>query len=408
MTARRPGSGRGRLAGAWTVFRKEWTDALRDRRTLLVVLLSSVALGPLLLVGLSSLVSSIESRAEQRELVVARAELAPTLVNFAERQGFTVKRVDLPALEAATAAGRAGDGVAVGEAVVVVPPRFEADLAAGAVPVVAVVFHSAKAGSQAAASRAQRLLAAFNQEQAQLRLAMRSVSPALLTVVEVQPSDLSDPAARAMQFTGMLPYFVLMAMLYGALAAALDATAGERERGSLEPLLMNPASPLALVVGKWGAATAVAGLIALLSVFSFLPGQWLLRSETLAALFRFGPREAALFLLVLAPLGAALAAVLMAVAIRCRTFKEAQANASLVLLGVSLLPLATWLNPGAEAPWHVAVPVLGQVLLLNRVLRGEPLGVADWGLAAGVCVAATAVALAIVASQIRRAALAAR
>jgi sodium transport system permease protein len=199
-----------------------------------------------------------------------------------------------------------------------------------------------------------------------------------------------------------------MAMLYGALAAALDATAGERERGSLEPLLMNPASPLALVVGKWAAVTAVAGLVALLSVFSFLPGQWLLRSDTLSALFRFGPREAALFLAVLAPLGAALAAVLMAVAIRCRTFKEAQANASLVLLLVSLLPLVTWMNPGAEAPWHLAAPVLAQVTLLNRVLRGETVGLGDFALTAAVCVAVTAVALAVVAAQIRRAALAAR
>ena len=90
----------------------------------------------------------------------------------------------------------------------------------------------------------------------------------------------------------LVPFFVLMAVLYGALNAALDTTAGERERGSLEPLLMNPASRVALVLGKWGAVASVAMLIALLSCASFLPGQWLLRSETLAAMFRFGMREA--------------------------------------------------------------------------------------------------------------------
>jgi sodium transport system permease protein len=400
-SAARPAGRRPWWSGAWTVFRKEWVDALRDRRTLATVLLSSVALGPLLLVLLSMLVSSLETRAEQRELLVAGAAHGPTLVNFVARQGYTVK--DAPPDHAARLADQS-----LQDAVLVIPSTFEADLAAGVVPVVEVVSRSANARSQAAASRAEQLLQRFNQEQAQLRLAWRGVTPSLLQAVEVQPRDLADPAARAMQFTGMLPFFVLMAMLYGALTAALDATAGERERGSLEPLLMNPASPGALVLGKWAAVFAVALLIALLSVFSFLPGQWLLRSETLAALFRFGPREAALFLAVLAPLGAAVAAVLMAVAIRCRSYKEAQANASIVLLVASLLPLASWLNQGAEADWHLAVPVLAQVALMNRVLRGEPLGALDALLASGAMVAVAAVALALVAAQLRRAALAAR
>ena len=99
----------------------------------------------------------------------------------------------------------------------------------------------------------------------------------------------------------MIPYFVMMAVLYGALTAALDTTAGERERGSLEPLLMNPAERWALVVGKWGAVACVSMLIAVLSCFSFLPGQWVLRSDTLAAMFQYGPREALLFLAVLLP-----------------------------------------------------------------------------------------------------------
>jgi hypothetical protein len=84
----------------------------------------------------------------------------------------------------------------------------------------------------------------------------------------------------------MVPFFVLMAVLYGALNAALDTTAGERERGSLEPLLMNPLARHALVLGKWGGGGGGGMLIAVLACLSFLPGQWLLRSESLAALFR--------------------------------------------------------------------------------------------------------------------------
>jgi sodium transport system permease protein len=386
---------------AWIVFAKEWVDALRDRRTLLVVLLSSVALGPVLLVLLSTLVSQLETRAEQRELLVAGMAAAPSFVNHAERQGYAVKEAPAP-FENEIGQQRLLD------AVLVLPADFEADLQAGRVPTLVVVVRSADPRSQAAAQRAQRLVASFNQEQAQARLAWRGVAPAVLSAVEAQERDLADPASQALRFTGTLPFFVLMAMLYGALTAALDSTAGERERGSLEPLLMNPTPTGALVIGKWAAVTGVALLIASLSVFSFLPGQWLLRNETLSALFRFSVPEALRFLVVLAPLAAAVSALLMAVAIRCRSFKEAQASSSVLLLVVSLLPMVSWFNQGAEADWHLAVPVLAQVSLMNRVLRGEPMGLADTLLASGLALAIALLAGWWVARQLRQAALAGR
>ena len=182
-----------------------------------------------------------------------------------------------------------------------------------------------------------RLLRGFNQEQATLRLAVRGVSPTLLETVRVEERDLADQATRAAKLTTLVPFFVLMAVLYGALNAALDSTAGERERGSLEPLLMNPTSRTAIVLGKWGAIASVGMLIAVLSCLSFLPGQWLIRSEALSAMFRFGMGEALAFIGLLLPLAGTLAAVLMAIAIRCKTFKEAQANATVVVLALSLI-----------------------------------------------------------------------
>src|SRR6185369_7312125 len=150
-----------------------------------------------------------------------------------------------------------------------------------------------------------RLLDGFNQEQGTLRLAVRGVAPAAVQSVQVDERDLANPASRAAQLTAMLPFFVLMAVVYGSLNAALDTTAGERERGSLEPLLATPAARRSLVVGKWGAVFCVGLLIATLSCLSFVPGQLLLRSESLAALFRFGWGEAARFVGLLAPLAAA-------------------------------------------------------------------------------------------------------
>ena len=386
------------IAAACTVLRKELRDALRDRRTLLAIVLSSVAVGPLVLVLLSMLVAGIEERAESRELIVSGIEHAPTLHNYLLRQTYRVTPAP-PQFEQRVQSKQ------LGEAVLVVGADFEAELAQGQTPRVDVVLSSANPRAMAGASRLTRLLQGFAQEQAMLRLAWRGVAPSALQAIEVDEHDLASPAARAAQWATLVPFFMLMAVVYGALHAALDTTAGERERGSLEPLLSNPVPPLALVLGKWAAVAAVAMLIALLSCASFLPGQWLLRSQTLAAMFRFGAREGALFLALLLPLAGALSALLMAIAMRCRSVKEAQANATALVLAVSLLPLLSLFSQEGEAPWHLAVPALAQITLMSRVLKGEAMAAWEWALPLAVCVLLVLLCLGFVARGLRAAAL---
>lgn len=386
------------LVTVGAVFRKELRDALRDRRTLVTVIVASVFLGPLVLLAISGLVASLETRAEQREVYVSGLAHAPTLRNFLERQTYSVK--EAPAdFEAQLRTSKFSD------AVVVVPDDFEAALVRGESPAVEIVSDSANQRSEASSGRLERLLAGFGRERVVLGLALRGVSVRLLEPMQVEERDLASTQTRATRVTGMLPFFVMMAVLYGALHAALDTTAGERERGSLEPLLMNPAARWALVVGKWGAVACVSMLIAVLSCFSFLPGQWVLRSDTLAAMFQYGPREAFLFIALLLPLAAALSAVLMAVAIRCRSFKEAQASTSIVVLVASLLPLVSVFDLGGEAPWHLWVPALAQNTLMTRVLKGEALDAAQLLVPLGVCAALTALGVWYVARQLREAAV---
>jgi sodium transport system permease protein len=383
---------------AWTVYLKEMMDALRDRRTLLTVLLSSVLMGPLVLMLVSTLVAGIEKRAEARVVVVQGIEHAPSLRNFLERQTYTIRSAPAD-YEQQLRDNKLGDPV------LLVAPGFEAALSSGEAPLLEVTGSSANQRSQTGMGSLLRLLRAFNQEQAMLRLASRGVAPAALEATRIEERDLADPASRAAQLASMVPYFVLMAVLYGALNAALDTTAGERERGSLEPLLMNPAARRDLVLGKWGAVASVSMFIAVLSCLSFLPGQWLLRSEALAAMFRFGVGEAVAFVALLLPLAGALSAVLMAIAIRCKSFKEAQANATVVMLAVSMLPLVSLLNQEGTSPWHLWMPALAQTTLMARVLKGELLAWADILPSALVCVLLAAVALAYVVRTLRSAAL---
>jgi sodium transport system permease protein len=387
-----------RLATVLTIYRKEIVDALRDRRTLLTVLASSVLMGPLVLLAISALVASLEANAEQREVAIAGIERAPTLVNFIARQTYTVKPA--PAdyeqrLRKATLA----------DAVVVVPDDFEAALVRGEAPIVEIVSDSANQRSQASAARAVRLVEGFSRERALLTLALRGVSPDALEPLRVAERDLASTQTRATQITGMLPFFVLMAVLTGALNAALDTTAGERERGSLEPLLMNPAERWVLVLGKWGAVASVGMLIAVLACSSFLPGQWLLRSDTLAAMFQYGVPELLRFLVVLLPFAAAASALLMAVAIRCKTFKEAQASTTVVMLAASLLPLINVFSLGEESPWYLWVPALAQNVLMTHVLKGEALGIDRLAPPLLVCAAIAAASVWFVARTLRSAAV---
>ena len=383
------------LRSAAIVFAKELKDALRDRRTLMAVFVSSVLMGPLMLVMLSTLVGKYEKRAEAREIMVIGLENAPALRNYIERQTFVVKKAPAD-WETQLKQSKLGDPV------VIVPAGFSDDLAHGRSPRIELVYSSANTRAQGGVGPVAQLLQGFGQEQASLRLIARGVAPSALDVTHIDEHDIADNAARAAQLTNIVPIFVLMSVLYGALHAALDTTAGERERGSLEPLLATPAARAALVIGKWGAVFALGLLIAVLSCFSFLPAQSLLRSESLAALFRFGWGEAAWFIALLAPLAALIAALMMAVAIRCKTVKEAQANMVILTMVFTLSPMVGIFTQEGEAPWNLWVPSVAQTTLMNRVLKNAPITLPDIAPGLLLCALLTAAALTFVTRQLAR------
>jgi sodium transport system permease protein len=341
------------------------------------------------------MVGRFEKRAEAREIVAVGIEAAPTLRNYLQRQTFAIKPAPAD-WEAQLKDSKLGDPV------VIVPSDFEDEIAHGQAPRIELVYSSANQRADSGVSAIRQLLQGFDQEQASLRLIARGVAPGATSVSRIDEHDIADTAARAAQMTGMVPIFVLMAVLYGSLNAAMDTTAGERERGSLEPLLATPASRGALVAGKWAAAFALGLLIAVLSCMSFLPAQTLLRSESLSAMFRFGWIEAVWFIALLAPFAAALSALMMAVAIRCKTVKEAQANNVVLTMAVSLSPMISLFSQEGESPWNLWVPPLAQSTLMDRVLKNAPIAPLDFAPSVVVCIAVTVIALAFVTRQLTK------
>ncbi len=386
------------MNASWIVFRKEMVDAFRDHKTLLILLISTVLMGPLMMLLMSTIVAKQEEKSELREVWVADLERAPALHNFLLRQGMKVN-VAPPDYEA-----RLRD-FKFGESVIAVADDYQEKLTLGEAPELRVVFDSANRQSGVLVGRNLGLLRAFNREQGLLELALRGVAPAVLEPFKVQERNLADAQSRSAQLTAMVPWVVIMAVLFGAMTVALDTTAGERERASLEPLLTNPMTPLALVFGKWMAVSAVAMLIALLSVASFLPARWLIRSEALQAMFRFGPGEGVLFLTMLLPLAAAIAAILMLTAVFGHTYKEAQARSTFVLLGFQMAPLVAIMDFSGEKPWHLWLPSLAQQTVMLRVLRGDALQWQHVVIPTTVSLGLTIVCLALLAARLKKLAL---
>ena len=380
---------------ALAVFRKELIDALRDRRSWMVALVISICSGPVVLSLMSALISDIEARTAERKVLMVAPERAPTLVNYLMRAGASVETA--PADH--EAALRAGTLL---NAVVVPPPDFEVRLARGETVSVELVFDESHDRAQPLTNATRRLLSGFNREQGQLRLLARGVSPQLLAPVEIEARDLAPAQARGAQLLFIVPWAALIVAIFGALSVAIDVTAGERERGSLEPLLMNPVSSRALVAGKWAVVMTYSVVIVALTMLGFLVSMRFISSETLSAMMQLQWREVAVFCLVLLPFAAMMAAVNMLAATFGRNFKEAQTYVSYISMAVQFAALIPVFMTVRDALWQLAVPSVAQIAVMMKALRGEALSTTDLLLPAVCCAVITLVCLEVQARLLQR------
>jgi sodium transport system permease protein len=352
-----------------TVLRKELRDSLRDRRTALMVLVASVITGPLTLVLVAQFVSGIEEKASTLKVRIAGAEYAPALVNFLRRADVEIEQAPAD-FEAKVKEGRL-------DAVIVVPEDFHERWLAQEDARVDLVYDDSRTESSPAIRQAERLLAAFNRETAFLRLMSRGVSPSLNESLKVDHVNTATPRQKGAVLLFLIPMFALLAPLLGGMTVAIDATAGERERGSLEPLLANPVPAWVFAVGKWLAAWTNAAAVVTITLAGFLLAARLYAERKLPSLLQFGLPEFGLFVAVVVPLAAFTAALQLLIATYGRSYREAQTYVSYLATAASFVPIAVMFSGARDAAWHSAVPVLGQLMALQRVLRGDGLSAAD-------------------------------
>ena len=215
-----------------TVFFKELVDNFRDRRTLVSAMLMGPLFGPILFAFVINLSvkQSLEVADEALEVPVIGAEHAPNLITYLESNNISFKD-DLASRDAAIFAVESGEV----DVALVIPESFGDDFAALVPATIEVITDQANTQAERESRRLTRALRAYNQELAAMRLTLRGVSPMGLRPLNIDEVDVSTPSGRSAILLGMLSYFFIFALLTGGMNLAIDATAGERERGSLEP-----------------------------------------------------------------------------------------------------------------------------------------------------------------------------
>ncbi len=363
-----------------TVFAKEFIDNLRDRRTLISALVFGPLFGPLLFGVMVTLMlkQNVVESDEALQLAIAGSERAPGLTQFLESQGVKLNKVDLTESAARDAVRRGAMPV-----VAVIPEDYARLFASASPAPVYLVADSADSKTRKTADRARQLLAAYGSTIAQLRLQVRGVNPVIALPVAVNDVDVATPTGRAVVVLGFMTYFVLFALLMGGLYLAIDTTAGERERGSLEALLSLPVPRAALVGGKILATCAymsislALNLSAFVCVFRFVPLDRMGMSANLSwgtALAFFG------ICLPFIPLGAALMTL---VASFTRSYREAQTYLTTVLL-VPTLPIAFASMYSLKTQSSLMfIPSLSQHLLMTSILKDEAVPFLDIAVSAG-------------------------
>jgi sodium transport system permease protein len=356
-----------------TVFVKEFRENLRDRRTLLSALILGPLLGPVLFSAAMSL--NIEQGVARSDrpvaLAVSHAGRAPNLLAFLHQYGVDIQPLDVDEAGARSAIREHRQSL-----VLVVTDQFGKQLAAGEPAPLVLYADSSDATNARNLARVRTMLGQYGALIARLRITARGIDPLVLSPVVVQDIDVSTPASRSVLLLGTLSYLILLTMLMGGMYLAIDTTAGERERGSLEALLTVPVKRQQLIYGKILATCAYMMVSLTLTVTAFSVVLPFMGLERIGMSVNFGPLVALrviLFCLPLVPLGAALMTI---VAAFTRSYREAQTYLGLVLL-VPTLPLVfagmMGLRPTATL---MLVPSLSQHFLITSLLRDEPIAAA--------------------------------
>ena len=357
----------------FTVMRKELRDLSRDRRTLALALFLGPLLYPALMLGMGYLTENrIRTQVDKTlEIPMVGAEHAPNLVKFLATNGITAKAA--PAnLDAAIRSQEI-------DAALRISPDYAEDWRNGRPALVEVIRDSTRRDADIPTQRLQAALNAYSQQVGALRLLARGIDASVARPVNIGLQDMATPEAKqGMLLSVLLPYLLILTSFIGGAYLILDATAGERERQSLEPLLATPAPRSAVVSGKIAAACMIGLATLLLTLLAFkFSAQF---AGTLGRQLNVSFLAIGKMLLILVPMLFIGTSLLTYLAASAKSMKEAQSHMTWLMLLPMIPTFALMANPLKSQPWQFAVPFLAQNQLLLKVIRNEYISAQTWGI----------------------------
>lgn len=349
----------------WIIMFKEIIDNLRDRQTLFYALLFGPVLLPLLLGG--SLVASFKQLSidfdEVTSLSVLNADQAPKLIEFLYSNNIDI--VDAP--EDIQTSVRYGEHLLVLE----IPEDFGSNLRKGQPAPLTLHVNSADKESNKAARRITAILGVYERTLNSLRLQHRGIDPSTFDSLNIIENDVSSDGANGQLLASILPFLFIMSMVMGGFYLAIDTTAGERERLSLEPLLSLPLSRSAVVFGKYGATLCFVSLSGLLTAISIYSLFRIFPVELMSGQIRFDGSTVTKAFLLASPLMPFISALLITVSTVTRSTKEAQTYLGLLMVipmaPFFLLQFLTVRSTVSTMP----IPMLSQYQLLESAVLGN-------------------------------------
>jgi len=358
-----------------TVMAKELTDLFRDRRTLAISLLMGPILFPLLILGVGKLASDrVTTQLEKPlEVPVIGAKNAPNLIAWLEGQNIVIK----PAPADPDAAIRAQTEDVILRIGDKYPEQWRGSVPAG----IEILHDSSRQDADIPVQRLESLLEGYGQSVGALRLIARGVAPTAAQPLRVNHRDLATPEARVGQALAFLPYLLILSGFLGGAYLVIDATAGERERQSLEPLLATPAARGTIMSGKIAAAFAFGLLSLVLTLLAFKIS--FLFAPSLGIKLDMSMAVIAQVLVVLMPIVLIGTCLLTLIAAGAKSVKEAQSYMSILMLLPMVPTIVLMVNPVKNQLWMLATPFLAQNQMILKLVRSEAVSGLEWAVYLG-------------------------
>jgi sodium transport system permease protein len=357
-----------------TVYLKEVRENLRDRRTIMSAFLTGPLLGPIIMVMLLNITLNRQLDKAEKPLPVpmAGAEYAPNLINALKAQGIVPK----PAIANPELAVRKQDA----DVVLRISPDYATAWRKGEAVQVELIYDSSQRDANTAVDRVSQVVETYARQQGAMRLVSRGLSPSTAWPVVAARRDQATAQARAALVFSILPYFFVLTVFMGGMYLAIDLTAGERERQSLEPLFANPVARWKILAGKLAAICTFSAISLLISLVAFAVVGRFIPTEKLGMELDLGPRFSGQVLLLMLPLIVLLASLQSMVAAFAKSYREAQTYVSLLMFVPVLPSILLSTMPIKAQEWMYAVPLLGQHLGIMQLLRGDGVTADQFGL----------------------------